>query len=60
MLLELKRFYIPPGQKVLLNDVSWQGFEAILEELGEKRAAKIAYDKRVVEIMTPLPEHEVN
>ncbi len=60
MLLELKRFYIPPGQRVLLKDVSWQEFEAILEELGEKRAAKIAYNRGTLEIMTPLPEHEVN
>ena len=60
MLLELKRFYIPPGQKVLLQNVSWQEFEAILEELGEKRAARIAYEGETLEIMTPLPEHEVD
>ena len=60
MLLELKRFYIPPGQKVLLQDVSWSEFEAILEELGEKRAARIAYEAKTLEIMTPLPEHEAD
>lgn len=59
MLLELKRLYIPPGQKVLLQNVSWQEFETILEELGEKRAARIAYERETLEIMTPLPEHEV-
>jgi len=26
MLLELKRLEVPPGQKVLLRDVSWQEF----------------------------------
>ncbi|WP_017315094.1 Uma2 family endonuclease [Mastigocladopsis repens] len=60
MLLELKRLEVPPGQKVLLRDVSWQEFEAILEELGEHRAARIAYDNGMLEIMTPLPEHERN
>ena len=60
MLLELKRLYIPPGQKVLLQSVSWQEFETILEELGEKRAARIAYERETLEIMTPLPEHEVD
>ncbi|MEM7759652.1 MAG: Uma2 family endonuclease [Cyanobacteria bacterium P01_A01_bin.40] len=60
MLLELKRFYIPPGQKVLLQDVNWSEFEAILEELGEQRAARIAYEKETLEIMTPLPEHEAD
>ena len=58
MLLELKRIAVPPGQRVLLHDVSWQEFETILEELGEHRAARIAYDNGTLEIMTPLPEHE--
>lgn len=60
MLLELKQLSIPPGQRVLLHDVSWQEFEAILEELGEHRAARIAYENQTLEIMTPLPEHESN
>ena len=58
MLLELKRFNIPPGHKVFLKDVSWQEFETILEELGEHRASKIAYEQGRLEIMTPLPKHE--
>jgi Uma2 family endonuclease len=58
MLLELKRFSIPPGQKILLHDVSWQEFEEILDELGDHRAARVAYADRDLEIMTPLPEHE--
>jgi Uma2 family endonuclease len=58
MLLELKRFSIPPGQRILLHDVSWQELELILDELGEHRAARIAYDNGNLEIMTPLPEHE--
>ncbi|WP_026731634.1 Uma2 family endonuclease [Fischerella sp. PCC 9605] len=58
MLLELKRIQVPPGQRVLLQDISWQEFETILEDLGEHRAARIAYDRGILEIMTPLPEHE--
>jgi Uma2 family endonuclease len=60
MLLELKRLSVPPGQRVLLKDVSWQEFETILEEMGEHRASKLAYDKGTLEIMNPLPEHEAN
>ncbi|HEY9601601.1 MAG TPA: hypothetical protein V6C85_08325 [Allocoleopsis sp.] len=60
MLLELKRITVPPGQRVLLSDVSWQEFEAILEDLGEHRASRIAYDNGTLEIMTPLPKHEIN
>ncbi|HIK06355.1 MAG TPA: Uma2 family endonuclease [Trichormus sp. M33_DOE_039] len=58
MLLELKRIYVPPGQKVLLRDVTWQELETILEDLGEHRITRIAYDRGILEIMTPLPEHE--
>lgn len=45
---------------MLLKDVSWQEFEAILEELGEHRAARVAYENGILEFMTPLPEHEIN
>jgi Uma2 family endonuclease len=58
MLLELNRLEVPPGQRVLLRNVSWDEFETILEELGEKRAARVAYNRGMLEIMTPLPEHE--
>ncbi|BAZ10956.1 hypothetical protein NIES4071_27800 [Calothrix sp. NIES-4071] len=58
MLLNIKRINVPPGQRVLLRDVTWEEFETILDELGEHRAARIAYDRGVLEIMPPLPEHE--
>ncbi|RUS99175.1 hypothetical protein DSM106972_078770 [Dulcicalothrix desertica PCC 7102] len=58
MLLNIKRINVPPGQRVLLRDVTWEEFETILDELGEHRATRIAYDKGVLEIMAPLPEHE--
>ena len=60
MLLSIKRINVPPGQHVLLRDVTWQEFETILDELGEHRAAQVAYDRGILEIMTPLPEHEFN
>ncbi|HAX86174.1 MAG TPA: hypothetical protein DCY91_07855 [Cyanobacteria bacterium UBA11370] len=60
MLLELNRLTVPAGQRVLLSGVNWQEFETILDELGEHRAARIAYDNGILEIMTPLPEHEDN
>ena len=56
--LQLRQLNVPPGQHVLFHDVSWQAFEDILEDLGEHRAARIAYDNGTLEIMTPLPEHE--
>jgi Uma2 family endonuclease len=56
--LQLRQLDIPPGQHVRLNGVSWPEFEAILDELGEHRAVRIVYANGILEIMTPLPEHE--
>ena len=58
MLLNIRRINVPQGQRVLLSDVTWEEFETILDELGEHRAARIAYNQGVLEIMAPLPEHE--
>jgi Uma2 family endonuclease len=55
---QIKQINIPPGQRLLLHNISWQEFESILEELGEHRGARMAYDRGMLEIMTPLPEHE--
>ena len=57
--LQLSQIDVPPGQRVVLQDVHWQQFEDILEELGEHRGSRIAYSSRTLEIMSPLPEHEV-
>ena len=58
MLLELNQLVVQPGQQFLLKNVSWQMYENILEELGERRAARVNYSQGLLEIMTPLPEHE--
>ncbi|HIK13217.1 MAG TPA: Uma2 family endonuclease [Oscillatoriaceae cyanobacterium M33_DOE_052] len=58
--LQLQQLDIPPGQRLRLHDISWSEFEAILAELGEHRAARIAYIQGTLEIRMPLPEHEIN
>lgn len=50
---------LAPGSAVTIPNVSWEEFESILQEMGEKRAARVAYSKGMLEIMVPLPEHEV-
>lgn len=58
MQLELKQIDVPSGQRVLLKEVSWQMFESILDELGNHRAARLAYDNGTLEIIAPLVGHE--
>jgi Uma2 family endonuclease len=56
--IPIQRIHVPPGQQVLLQEVSWEEFEAILAELGDRPSTRVAYCDRTLEIMTPLPEHE--
>jgi Uma2 family endonuclease len=58
--LQLRQIVVQPGQHIQLQEVNWDEFEAILEELGDKRACRIAYSDGVLEIRMPLPEHEVD
>jgi Uma2 family endonuclease len=60
MQVQLKQIIFSPGQQLLMTDISWQMYEQMLEEFGEKRGARINYSQGVLEIMVPLPEHEVN
>lgn len=57
-LVQVQQIKVPPGQRVLLNEISWADFEMILVDLGNHRAARVAYQQGVLEIMAPLPEHE--
>ncbi|HIK18381.1 MAG TPA: Uma2 family endonuclease [Leptolyngbyaceae cyanobacterium M33_DOE_097] len=56
--IPLQRIQVPPGQRVVLRDVSWEEFEAILQELGDRGIARVAYYDGLLEIMSPSPEHE--
>jgi Uma2 family endonuclease len=55
----ISQLHLAPGSRVSIPDVSWAEFEAILQEFGEHRAARIAYSHSTLEITVPLPEHEV-
>lgn len=58
VILQLQQLDIPPGQRLWLRDIDWQALEAILNELGEHRAARIAYYQKTLEIRKPLPKHD--
>ena len=57
-LFGLKQLTVPPGNTVQLKNISWQMYEAILDEMGEGYAARLAYNKETLEIRMPLPKHE--
>ncbi|MEM7063542.1 MAG: Uma2 family endonuclease [Cyanobacteria bacterium P01_B01_bin.77] len=56
--MAISKLHLEPGSHVTIPDVSWQDFESILQELGENRGSRVAYSRKILEIMVPLPDHE--
>jgi Uma2 family endonuclease len=48
-----------PQNRVILKSISWSTFKALLADVGDDRAWRIAYDGGVLEIRRPHLEHEV-
>ncbi|MBD1811559.1 Uma2 family endonuclease [Microcoleus vaginatus DQ-U2] len=47
----------PPEQIVELSGISWQTYETLLAEIGD-RQIRLTYNRGNLEIMVPSPEHE--
>lgn len=45
-------------QHIVLDDVSWSFYERVLDEL-DNRPTRVTYSHGKIEIMAPLPEHEL-
>jgi Uma2 family endonuclease len=49
----------PIGEKrVTFHHLNWQAYQQILQALGDNRAARLTYDRGVLEITMPLEDHE--
>jgi Uma2 family endonuclease len=46
------------GSQISIDGITWQDFEGILIDLGEKRTSRITYYQGKLEIMSPLALHE--
>lgn len=49
----------PPSQHVTLQGVSWHTYQALLQDMGDHRATRLAYDRGILEIIKPSDLHEV-
>ena len=56
--IAIAQIQLNEGQRVILENINWQEFEDILEDLGEHRHSLIAYYKGVLELRMPLAGHE--
>jgi Uma2 family endonuclease len=48
----------PNTQRVMLHNISWQTYQAMLIDMGDHRATRLAYDRGVLEITMPSDLHE--
>jgi Uma2 family endonuclease len=55
----LNQIELTPGSAMRIAGVTWENYLALLNELGETRATRIAYDATVLEIRMPGQLHEV-
>jgi Uma2 family endonuclease len=49
----------PAEQRVLLNNVSWETYERLLEDHQDSSAPRFTFDRGMLEIVSPSPEHEI-
>src|SRR5438067_340985 len=57
MTLAVDRSRLLDQQHIVLDDVSWDFYERVLEEIGD-RPIRVTFSEGSIEIMSPLPEHE--
>jgi Uma2 family endonuclease len=49
---------LPEGSTLIVHHVAWDDYERLLEELADRPALRLSYDRGRLDVMTPLPEHE--
>ena len=56
--IPIQAIELSPGSHISIHNLSWQDFETILTNLGEKRNTRVAYYQGILDIMSPLALHE--
>lgn len=49
---------LPDNASLMFNDVSWDEYEELLEQVGEAKGLRISYDNGSLQVMTISAEHE--
>jgi Uma2 family endonuclease len=51
--------HLPDGTSLVIHDFTWADYERLLNDLVDRPHLRVSYDRGKLEIMSPLPEHEV-
>ena len=50
--------HLPPGSMLVVPCVSWEQYEELLTDLGDRHGLRVSYDRGRLQIMSPSDEHE--
>ena len=51
---------LKPKNPTLFMGIRWETYQSLLLDLAENPSKKLTYDQGTLEIITPLPEYEIN
>jgi len=54
----ISQIELTPGSAIRISGVTWEGYVALLKELGDDRSTRVAYENGVLEIRMPGQSHE--
>lgn len=57
--LLISQIQLAPGSSISLPNVSWEQYQVFLEELGEDRATRVAYNHGIFTLSMPSKLHEI-
>ena len=58
-LLNLKQIQLSPGSEISLTNLSWEQYQAFLNELGDDRTTRVAYNQGILILSMPSKRHEI-
>lgn len=54
----ISQIELTPGSAIRIGGMTWEGYVALLQELGDDRSTRVAYEDGVLEIRMPGQSHE--
>lgn len=56
---QINQIKLTPGSAMIISGLTWKTYEALLQNLGDNRPTRIAYNQGVLEIRMPGEPHEI-
>ncbi len=56
--IPIQSIELAPGSQIVLRNLSWEDFEGLVQDIGEKRKTRVVYSQGTIEIISRLVLHE--